>query len=408
MSVGSSSSSMGGLDIFGYSLPSAKDFADLTSEYRSEGFSENVRTRHLFRLPTVVVPRCRLHLCPGCGDYFDQRSLQIDHIIPVRVICRHRMLQTKHDATAPFNDIRFEIALIRANGERNNLELRCVKCNSGKSDNFPTIDDLARELRTIKRAVRAEGDASDLAIAQAELLKSRLLQTAITLNEITGLTDKKQKFVLDGGVRSLPFPTRYGPSLTVPGTIDDDFRAIERLIVDMLAVGRPAWDVDLFLWLLQRQPSKDVDQFIGRPCFYCLGVFGIQSFQIDHIHPTVGRPASDYNQPGNLIPVCRTCNTSKGDRRLTIEWLDEQIVKRKRAGLPGAESVHDEAKLIAKRNHLLFETPFSIQWQSDTSSTIPVAPVFVFGAHSSGPLTPSPPPRSRVRAGLRGNRKGKQ
>jgi 5-methylcytosine-specific restriction endonuclease McrA len=92
--------------------------------------------------------------------------------------------------------------------------------------------------------------------------------------------------------------------------------------------------------LLSFQPTRSFSNEEGRLCFYCLGLFKKQAFQIDHINPASQRAPNPavYSNPTNLIPVCRTCNTAKGIKSLSTFWLDEQIAARQREGLPGVEN----------------------------------------------------------------------
>ena len=57
----------------------------------------------------------------------------------------------------------------------------------------------------------------------------------------------------------------------------------------------------------------------------------MQGFQIDHISP-INRTANmsfenttaniqAFNDPTNLIAVCRTCNASKNNYAITQDWL---------------------------------------------------------------------------------------
>jgi hypothetical protein len=53
------------------------------------------------------------------------------------------------------------------------------------------------------------------------------------------------------------------------------------------------------------------------PCVYC----GAAAAVVDHVRP-LSRGGAEHES--NLVPACRSCNSSKG-RRLLIEWLPEPV-----------------------------------------------------------------------------------
>ncbi|MCX8964392.1 HNH endonuclease [Erwinia psidii] len=66
--------------------------------------------------------------------------------------------------------------------------------------------------------------------------------------------------------------------------------------------------------------------FKGKPCIYCYGVYEASSFDIDHIKPSKKIHKGQFidkerikrnNDLKNLIAVCKTCNTTKGNLNLT-------------------------------------------------------------------------------------------
>lgn len=48
-------------------------------------------------------------------------------------------------------------------------------------------------------------------------------------------------------------------------------------------------------------------------CAYCNGAVTLATFAVDHVHP---RAHGGRNAMHNLLPVCRTCNASKGTKSL--------------------------------------------------------------------------------------------
>lgn len=86
--------------------------------------------------------------------------------------------------------------------------------------------------------------------------------------------------------------------------------------------------------LLKEIMIQDRPSYSGFLCFYCLGVYSASAFDIDHINPELKVSAGDQfdmaglgsnissilkastNLPLNLLPVCRKCNRTKGDKPL--------------------------------------------------------------------------------------------
>ena len=85
--------------------------------------------------------------------------------------------------------------------------------------------------------------------------------------------------------------------------------------------------------LLNEIMIQDRPAYSGFLCFYCLGVYSASAFDIDHINPELKVSDDDQylkvnissilnastNLPLNLLPVCRKCNRTKGDKPLGNE-----------------------------------------------------------------------------------------
>lgn len=81
--------------------------------------------------------------------------------------------------------------------------------------------------------------------------------------------------------------------------------------------------------LLKHQiTTSGVKTFHGKICLYCLGVYEESAFELDHIKPVSAHKhvlsAGLYNDVINIVAVCKTCNTSKGPRPLTTDFLSER------------------------------------------------------------------------------------
>ncbi|HTY85358.1 MAG TPA: HNH endonuclease signature motif containing protein [Silvibacterium sp.] len=319
-----------------YALPLLTDFPqNLRGEYRAGGFSENVRNWHLARIPRMIIAAGTYITCPWCGRERDIRSMQIDHIIPIQQYGRMMMLgycrSKKLNITTKLDkELRFLLKTLYSDQE--NLLLSCMKCNAGAGNTMPTPAGL------LAAAGRVQGT----------VLETRLKALVKVANKIRNLSSKNlpglkislREFILSGANwNTSQMETRHKPQIAVRKPADlEQYNLIHNTVVGLLVKGRPAFTITADI-LVPFQPSRAFQNEEGRLCFYCLGLFRKQAFQVDHINPASQR-ASDpavYSDPTNLIPVCRTCNTSKGIKSLSTQWLDEQIQARQNQNLPGVE-----------------------------------------------------------------------
>ena len=170
------------------------------------------------------------------------------------------------------------------------------------------------------------------------------------INFIKSRTLAIKQFIINGAhwntstIRTRRYVTPKPAGFTAPQVVV--LSKIDRIITATLVNARPAWfgDTRRRLW-----HTQDLDiglDFRGRLCWYCLGLYRDVAFQIDHIIPQSGRKKhtrQSYNKAENLIAVCRTCNTSKGKKKLTRSLLNECIKKRQTSyfPLPGVENITD-------------------------------------------------------------------
>lgn len=328
------------LTIANYTLPARQNDVpqNLRAEYRAGGFSEAVRNWHLERIPRLTISAGTYITCPWCGKGKDSRSMQIDHIIPIRQYCRYKLLLF----SLKNQDKRWVMRDLEANlrrllkvlySDEKNLLLSCMKCNAGAGNDMPTVSGL-------------QGAAN---LVSGSQLAGRLLRLIPVLRDM-----QRDRIIRDGGVRldlsdfilngahwnTSARNTRGSTSYaTKPGTMLGKLSIVHNVVVDKLVKGRPMWSITAGA-LIPSQPTRNFNNEEGRLCFYCLGLFKKQAFQIDHINPASQRanvPAV-YSDPTNLIPVCRTCNTAKGIQSISTKWLDDQIARRQKEGLPGVEN----------------------------------------------------------------------
>lgn len=322
--------------------------------YKVGSFDTLMRDWHLERLPRFIIPSGTYITCPYCGKSKDRRSMQIDHIIPQRVYARYRlyqkivMLKAALDGDDPESSMNAISWLKAYYNELDNLLLSCMKCNSKKSDKFLETTDY---------------DAAYLRAGTSDL-EARLKKNATIYKEIETLGNKHgvdvKKFVKEGAdwntsrmtlrdrkptgnphkMTTAKKYTKQYKSVSTDETFSNLLTGINNLVISYLTTGRVAWTVTIGQ-LEALQPTTKFSNEEGRLCFYCLGLFKKQAFQIDHINPSFNRNESEqsYNNPLNLIPVCRTCNTSKGERPLSTAWCEERTKARSDEKLPGLELI---------------------------------------------------------------------
>lgn len=73
-------------------------------------------------------------------------------------------------------------------------------------------------------------------------------------------------------------------------------------------------------------------------CYYCLGFYPAQSFQIDHIDPSFKE--EKFHKSINLLAVCQGCNNKKRAEKLNLEFLDDRVRCRlERTNVSGLEDL---------------------------------------------------------------------
>lgn len=315
-----------------YTLPAHANVVPdpIRALYRSGGFDKAVRDWHLARIPRYTANSVKMIKCPYCSKWKDRRSMQIDHIIPAKVYCRWYMLgKSKHIAEHP----QYASAHLKnAYSAKSNLVLSCMRCNSSGQDKImDQADFILAENRVMSYAA-----ALRLHESWATLQK---INTNLRFKHVAGGTLKR--FVMEGvwwSLRTTRNTKKKTGSTSTETKLIRSLEIIEAAIIIHLVRSRPAWLVTN-VELEADQPTQNLANEELRLCYYCLGLFKKQAFQVDHINPASMRsdvPAI-YNDPTNLIPVCRTCNTSKSNAYLSTSWLDAQIAKRQTEGLPGVE-----------------------------------------------------------------------
>jgi 5-methylcytosine-specific restriction endonuclease McrA len=315
----------------------------LRDQYRAGGFVEAVRDWHLARIPRLIAASGTYISCPWCGRERDIRSMQIDHIVPIQQYTRYNLLvyALKHkDNRVRMSTIEKDLRILTKTlySDQKNLSLCCMKCNAGEGKTMPTPEGLRAASASVAGSV-LETKLLNLIPFVQDMTKPRRVvkENGVNLNI--------KEFILNGATWSTTArETRQTKSVITANysTMIAKLSLIHNTVVEKLVKGRPAFTI-VANNLIPFQPSRVFNGEEGRLCFYCLGLFRKQAFQIDHINPASQRSEtpSVYSDPTNLIPVCRTCNTGKGIKSLSTLWLDAQIAARQNEGLPGVENANN-------------------------------------------------------------------
>lgn len=326
-----------------FSLAQASDVPEqLQQSYSQSGFSPDLRAWHINRLPVYNYSRVET-LCPGCGNYFTSRGLQIDHIIPVKVYVRYRLFEEKSKGNELSSYLVKSIC-----SEQNNLILLCSSCNNAKSDSLLSETDFR--------------NLSDRALTQNN--KKKLANSKNLLGQLRRLKPALSDYFFKGHSWNLRKPGLA--TNTSFNSFELEFLTkVELEINHNLTRSRPAWFTNTKSELLRVQFSRENASVNARLCFYCYGLFNESTFDVDHIRPKTRLGVltkNKYNDPQNLLPVCATCNRSKGNELLSSTMLQNLVQARVAAGLPGIESatnlvvgegINAEEVLDQQRNRLL-------------------------------------------------------
>lgn len=303
--------------------------ANVSALYSTTGFVKAVRDWHLDRLPRLTVTGGQYLVCPWCNAQKDMRSMQIDHIIPVRVYVRYELFRRLQPTTSSAGEgaltSRARSVLGEAYNDIANLMLCCARCNAGNRNNMPTSADLTQAIGRVPGTQLAAG----LARLQGVLTRISNLPTSRGID--------CEDWVLNGATWNTAQVRTRGAS-PYTSRLQAHLSVFERLVIDAFARSRTSLTVTAAQLKLRQRvvPFTNEDH---RLCFYCLGLFKKQAFHLDHVHPISGMllTAANYNNPANLLPVCRTCNTSKNNQSPTTLMLDTFIQNRQNDGEAGVE-----------------------------------------------------------------------
>lgn len=104
---------------------------------------------------------------------------------------------------------------------------------------------------------------------------------------------------------------------------------------------------DLRKFLSTRQGFTEDGISLYHCCYYCLGFYPAQSFQIDHIDPSLKK--ENFHKSINLLAVCQGCNNSKRANELNLNFLDDCVKRRvERTNVSGLEDLIITSSLSKK------------------------------------------------------------
>ncbi|MFM0198577.1 HNH endonuclease signature motif containing protein [Paraburkholderia fungorum] len=320
---------------YGYEL---KAFPTQHAELKqASGFAPDVRSWFLGTLPEFTISKeVKLTICPWCFGEAGPRSTQIDHVVPKAVYLRYRLfreresliaLMEEHDKSHSDRVSRLRAFLEGCLQDQKNLVACCTPCNNRKRNTLLPLWKIANADETLGK------DSEDFR-GKMKWVSSILLD--LHTPRATEYEKQVISYMRFGPGFSSGMKTRNSES-----GLSEYFEQAEYILSGWLAVGS-AFPNTLPLVadeVLNGQSAVWSDGYTGKLCFYCLGVYQDHAFQIDHIVAQKKEmTVLTNNKDKNLIPVCRRCNATKSDGRLTLAFLLNRIGERLRQRGPGIES----------------------------------------------------------------------
>ena len=314
-------------------------------------FAPAVRAFHLNRLPRFNTAFSG-SICAYCGRETGRRSMQIDHIIPMRIYIRFKMINdpTVGTATSTGNAVALNRIADAFFADRANLLLACQRCNSIKKEAMPDTIAPGTAFTWLQLAQRNLPNAA---------MQGFATDRAADCARIRGLSAARNHFVFNGSSSNTSIMnTRKRTRDTTPPT----WIGIQRTVIGRYSTSRPRHGYDNSDLESTQAPGAAGPARNLRVCLYCLGLFMDQAFQLDHIRPvnrsrtsaSVAKAA--YNNPANIVAVCGSCNGSKSNSGITRGWLASRASARTTEGLPGLDTAlsgPDYTRAKAKRDDFL-------------------------------------------------------
>lgn len=345
--------------------------------FSASGFSQTIRDYILNMVPKVPVSYVPV-VCATCNKPKDARSVELDHIIPVRSFVRYKLVQAHAGLQSPLSTAALSLVADNAYIDQANLIFICKSCNKDKSNQMPTSAMTRHGNRTVLQRLRANLPADRHAdIDQLDQMMAQIGLTSALGEYLRGELRVKKTYARErqrpGRYRDEPYPTRRVATSTAPppaprlsfvnnvtgvehgatiqqvvGLPTDVVQAIEDEVIRMFGGSRAniheLMGHGAFQALLRRQTKAQNAAKDLRVCLYCLGMFHKQAFQIEHLDPVDRDPATGSQVPAdvynnNLLGICGSCNGSRNKKTLTRDLLTTLRKARVAAALPGLESI---------------------------------------------------------------------
>ncbi|MDO6406501.1 HNH endonuclease signature motif containing protein [Pantoea phytobeneficialis] len=307
-------------DQFRYENAELQPFPEnLDDDKKTNGFAPAVRDHFLSLLPQVTInEEVDVILCPWCLEFTGHHATQVDHIIPKQIFLRYQLYKNRNRLHSNTN---IKLELEKYLHDTDNLIICCNKCNNEKGDDFPkksTMDDAIEfhrpalsDLSHLERKTQLAWEIMSVYMPQGD---KKLFSYLAKWNEMTLSEGILTNNLLNEGEKQIR-------AWRAPGS------------------GMPFKAHQVFEELVNHQLRADLNNWTGRLCFYCLGVYQDMAFQIDHIDSRLkGRNCLINNTDYNLLAVCRGCNGAKSDNIITERFLVSRIEERIERGWPGIES----------------------------------------------------------------------
>ncbi|WP_208452273.1 HNH endonuclease [Burkholderia gladioli] len=251
--------------------------------------------------------------CPYCNIKKGSGAMQMDHVIPKRIYMRYKAMQNIGKLSRFLPRAEHEItSFINAQvNEPDNLVLACAPCNRKKSNKLLSpaeFDAYAVNL--------PPGHAVRLKMEQASAISRHIEDIGFDdLDLYTFIIVKhwwNARFPAPVTFRTRLLGVQAGQMETENETdvTDEQQKALSSIVATCTASVVPQTSPHVWDLIAPGQSEQDWVNVTGRLCLYCLGLHDDAAFQIDHIRP---QSRGIDNRPSNLVPVCQSCNASKGD-----------------------------------------------------------------------------------------------
>ncbi|WP_070107321.1 HNH endonuclease signature motif containing protein [Burkholderia plantarii] len=310
-----------------------------------QGFAPTVKNALLGALPRCDVKlRVEQFDCPYCGVAKGRAAMQMDHIIPRDLYMKYQAMKQSKTLLPYLEEGTTTIRtfLETQATDLSNHVLACASCNREKSNK------LYSPRRFLEIAERIDlGNP-----VRAKMLRAR--EISMEMERVFTQNRHLHTFIVRQHTWNLRYAPPYnlysqilhraGPARSVGRTLREQIGELVNVVGNFMIEWIPqtpqeSWNE------LQGAQVRTVEQHLrGYLCLYCLGLHDDdEAFEIDHIRPQPKpefRTLATNNEAGNLIPVCKSCNASKGDRyRIARDFFPNRAIERALRNIPGIESV---------------------------------------------------------------------